>query len=68
MKPLAMASSSRVTPMIQLTSRGRRKAPVKKIRHRWTTMAARNTTAAQWWIWRMTSPERTLKLMSITER
>ena len=43
-------------PTSQLTSRGRRKAPVKKIRHRWMTIAARNTRAAQWWVWRISSP------------
>src|SRR5205085_2379248 len=36
-----------ITPTTQLISRGRRKAPVKKIRMRWTTMAATNTFAAQ---------------------
>ncbi len=66
-KPLPMASRSRVTPTIQLISRGRRNAPVKNTRHRCTTMAATNTRAAQWWIWRMTSPARTLKLMLSTE-
>ncbi len=45
--------------MSQLTSRGRRNAPVKKMRHRWMTMAARNTSAAQWCVWRMSRPART---------
>ena len=27
-------------------------------------MAARNSSAAQWWIWRITSPARTSKLRS----
>ena len=62
MKPLAIANSSIVTPTNQLISRGRRKAPVKKMRHRCVTMAARNTSAAQWWICRMTRPARTSKL------
>ena len=62
-----MASTSRVTPTIQLSSRGRRKAPVKNTRHRCTTMAATNTSAAQWCIWRITSPARTSKLMSRVE-
>ena len=63
MKPLAMASSSSVTPIIQLISRGRRNAPVKKMRMRWATIAPTNTSAAQWWIWRITRPARTSKLM-----
>ena len=49
--------------MIQLISRGRRKAPVKKMRMRWAMIAPTNSSAAQWWIWRMTSPARTSKLM-----
>ena len=51
-----------VTPMIQLISRGRRKAPVKKIRQRWATIAAAKMSAVQWWIWRTTNPARTSKL------
>ncbi len=51
-----------VTPTSQFSSRGRRKAPVKKMRPRWVTMAARKTSAAQWCIWRMTRPARTSKL------
>ena len=54
----------RLTPIIQLISRGRRKAPVKNTRHRWTTTAPKKTRAAQWCIWRMTSPARTSKVMS----
>ena len=30
-------------------------------------MAATKTSAAQWWIWRMTKPARTSKLRRITE-
>ena len=30
-------------------------------------MEARNSSAAQWWIWRMTSPARTSKLSSSAE-
>ena len=56
-----------VTPMIQLISRGRRNAPVKKIRHRCTTTAAANTSAVQWWIWRTTRPARTSKLSAIVD-
>jgi hypothetical protein len=62
-----MASTSRVTPTIQFTSRGRRKAPVKNTRHRCTTRAARKMRAAQWCIWRITRPARTSKLMSSEE-
>src|SRR5581483_12433457 len=56
-----------VTATIQFNSRGLRNAPVKNTRHRWATMAARNTSAAQWSIWRMTSPARTSKLKWITD-
>jgi hypothetical protein len=42
----------------------RRKAPVKNTRHRWPTVDATNTSAAQWCIWRRTRPARTSKLMS----
>ena len=52
---------SSVTPMIQLSSRGLRKAPVKKIRHMCTAMEPTKTSAAQWCIWRMTRPLRTAK-------
>ena len=62
-----MASTSRVTPIIQFSSRGRRKAPVKKMRARWAVMAAMNSRAAQWWIWRMTMPARTSKLMRMAD-
>ena len=47
------------TPMSQLVSRGRRNAPVKKMRSRCTTIAATNSSAAQWWSWRMNRPPRT---------
>ena len=53
--------------MTQLISRGRRNAPVKKTRQRWATIVARNTSAAQWWIWRMTSPARTSKLRRMVD-
>ena len=52
-----------VTPMIQLSSRGLRKAPVKKIRAMWTTIEPMKTSAAQWCIWRISSPPRTAKEM-----
>jgi hypothetical protein len=65
---LNKASGSSVQPMIQLISRGRRNAPVKNTRARCTVMAARNSSAAQWWIWRITRPARTSKLNSSAER
>ena len=55
-------------PMIQFSSRGRRKPPVKKTRHMWTTMAPTKMFADQWCIWRMSSPARTLKLRLTVER
>ncbi len=45
--------------MIQLASRGLRNAPVKNVRNMWATIAAMNSSAAQWWIWRTNSPPRT---------
>ena len=50
-----------VTPTIQLNSRGLRKAPVKKTRAMCTAMEPRKMSAAQWWAWRISSPERTSK-------
>ena len=63
-----MPSSNMVTPTTQLISRGLRNAPVKKIRAMCTTMAATNIRAAQWWIWRITSPARTSKLREMADR
>jgi hypothetical protein len=40
---------------------------VKKMRQRCSTMAARNTSAAQWWTWRISSPVRTSKLSRTVE-
>ena len=51
-------------PISQLSSRGLRNAPVKNTRNMWMSIAARNSSAAQWWICRMTSPPRTSKVMS----
>ncbi len=53
--------------MTQLSSLGLRNAPVKKMRQRCKMMAARNTKAAQWCIWRMSSPARTSRLRSTVE-
>ena len=50
-----------VRPMVQLSSRGLRKAPVKKIRPMCTTMEPMKMSAAQWCIWRISSPPRTSK-------
>ena len=50
--------------MTQLASRGRRNAPVKKMRARCTMIDAENISAAQWWTWRTNRPPRTSKLMS----
>ena len=50
--------------MSQLSSRGLRNAPVKNTRHMWISIAAMNSSAAQWWIWRMIRPPRTSKVMS----
>ena len=54
-------------PMTQLSSRGLRNAPVKKMRNMWTIIDARKNSAAQWWIWRISRPPRTSKLMSSVE-
>ena len=67
LNPLNRARISRVTPMIQFSSRGRRKAPVKKIRITCRTMAPTNTSAAQWCICRKTMPPRTSKLIFSTD-
>ncbi len=56
-----------VTPMIQLSSRGLRKAPVKKTRAMCTTMEPTKMSAAQWCIWRMSRPARTSKERSTVE-
>ena len=50
--------------MTQLTSRGRRNAPVKNVRNMCTTIADMNSSAAQWWTWRTNSPPRTSKEMN----
>ena len=56
-----------VTPMIQLSSRGLRKAPVKKMRAMWTTIDPMKMSAAQWCIWRISRPPRTPKEMLTVE-
>ncbi len=54
-------------PITQLSSRGLRNAPVKNIRSACTAIAATNSSAAQWWICRMSSPPRTSKLIRSVE-
>ena len=49
--------------MTQLSSRGLRKAPVKKIRAMCTTMEPTKMSADQWCIWRISRPPRTPKEM-----
>ena len=53
--------------MSQFVSRGLRNAPVKKIRQQCVTIAAMNSSAAQWWICRMSRPPRTSKEMRSVE-
>ncbi len=54
-------------PMTQLISRGLRNAPVKKIRNMCTTIAAMNSSAAQWCTWRTNRPPRVSNEMSSVE-
>ena len=54
-------------PMCQLIVRGLRNAPVKKTRNMCTTIDVVNSSAAQWWIWRISSPPRTSKEMCSVE-
>jgi hypothetical protein len=37
------------------------------MRHRCSTIAATNTSEAQWWVWRTSSPAGTSKEIRITE-
>ena len=53
--------------MIQLSSRGLRNAPVKNTRTGAPMIAATKISAAQWWIWRISRPPRTSKVMSSVE-
>ena len=57
-----------VMPTIQLSSRGLRKAPVKKTRTMCTTIEPTKMSAAQWCIWRISRPPRTSKERSTVER
>ncbi len=55
-KPSPMTSRNIVKPMTQLSSRGLRNAPVKKMRPMCVTIAAAKTSAHQWCACRITSP------------
>lgn len=67
MNPVNMPRTNSRKPNSQLTSRGLRNAPVKNTRIMCTSIAARKISAAQWWIWRISRPPRTSKLMSSVE-
>ena len=67
MKPSAIARMNSTKPITQLISRGLRNAPVKKTRSMCRPMAATNSSAAQWWIWRMSRPPRMSNEMSSDE-
>ena len=54
-------------PMVQLSSRGLRKAPVKKMRAMCTMIEPMKMSAAQWCIWRISRPPRTSKEMLTVE-
>ena len=58
-----MPRTSSSTPMIQFTSRGLRNAPVKKMRIMCSIIEKTNSSAAQWWICRISRPPRTSKEM-----
>ena len=61
MKPFRIARISIVSPIVQLSSRGLRNAPVKKTRAMCSTIEPTKMSHAQWCIWRMSSPARTEK-------
>ena len=48
--PSIVPSSSRMLPITQFSSRGRRKAPVNATRIRWIIIAPTKIIAAQWCI------------------
>ena len=50
-----------MSPMVQLSSRGLRKAPVKNTRAMCTTIEPTKMSHAQWCIWRISNPARTAK-------
>ena len=66
-KPSSMASTKSVKPTTQLSSRGLRNAPVKKMRSMCRPIDATNSSAAQWWICRISRPPRMSKLMFSVE-
>ena len=53
--------------MCQLMVRGLRNAPVKNTRNMCTQIEATNSSAAQWWICRISRPPRTSKEMCSVE-
>ena len=55
-------------PMVQFSSRGLRKAPVKKMRAMCTMIEPVKMSAAQWCIWRTRRPPRTSKEMFTVDR
>ena len=59
MKPSKMARISISRPIVQFSSRGLRKAPVRKMRPMCTTIDPVKMSAAQWCIWRTRRPPRT---------
>ena len=61
MNPAKKPRNSSSTPITQLASRGLRKAPVKNVRNMCTTIAATNSSAAQWCTCRTNRPPRTSK-------
>lgn len=61
MKPASRPRIISTKPTIQLSSRGLRKAPVKNTRIMCVTIDAMKSSAAQWWIWRISRPPRTSK-------
>ena len=66
-KPSTRPSVISPSPISQFSSRGLRKAPVKNTRNMCTVIEAMNSSAAQWWIWRITRPPRTSKEMCRVE-
>ena len=67
MKPAAIERMSSTPPTTQFISRGLRNAPVKNTRSMCTDTEATNSSADQWWTWRMNRPPRTSKEMSSEE-
>lgn len=60
-------SANSSTPSIQVSSRGRRNAPVKKTRNRCSTIENTKIIADQWCNCRTSSPDRTSRLICRTD-